>query len=110
MRISNQLCIVLLTALLTGACGDENAMVPPGEIGDAGLAASDPDARVSPPDAAPVPDAPPGTPDGGPPDAAPPPVSFTTDLLPVLMARCGGCHLKDTLGAGGLSFGVQGQL
>ncbi len=48
------------------------------------------------------------------PDAMPTPdaaaVSFSADLVPILLARCGGCHLKDVAGAGGLSFGVTAQL
>jgi hypothetical protein len=115
MTISNQVRMVLLSAFVLAACteGDE---VPPGQLADAGFGANEIDARVSPPDATPPPDAVPGAPDAepmpdaSPPDAGPPPVSFQQDLVPILMARCGGCHLKDALGAGGLSLGTQAQL
>jgi hypothetical protein len=110
MQISKHVCVVLVSALFVVACVDgEDTKVPSGDVVDAGFPATEIDARV--PDAAPLPDAVPGTPDAAPPpDAGPPPVSFSQDIVPILMARCGGCHLKDALGAGGLSLGTTAQL
>jgi hypothetical protein len=39
-----------------------------------------------------------------------PVISFSADLMPIVMERCGGCHLKDVDGAGKLSFGTTGEL
>ena len=36
--------------------------------------------------------------------------SFSADIVPILLTRCGGCHLKATGGSGGLSLGVQAEL
>ena len=116
MRISEQLVKVIVTAVLLAACGQEDPVGGeiPGDEVDAGPVAevdAAPDATPVPSiDAAPVPDGEPGAPDAEVPDAGPPPVSFSADLMPMVMTRCGGCHLKDALGAGGLSFGVSGQL
>jgi hypothetical protein len=125
MRISERLVMVAFVvmgggAMLLAACGDETDPVggeqPGDEVDAAPVATVDaatptaPDANLPTVDAAPVPDSEPGAPDASPADAAPPAVSFSADVMPILMARCGGCHLKDTAGAGGLSFGVQGQL
>jgi hypothetical protein len=113
MHIRKQLCVVVLNALLLAACAQEDTSVPGGPSADAGLPADEVDATVTPtgPDAMPAPDAAPGTPDAAPvPDAGPPPVSFSADIVPILMARCGGCHLKDAAGAGGLSLGTMAQL
>jgi hypothetical protein len=110
MQLSKYI-VVLVSALSLVACIDgDDSQVPGGDTGDAGLPATELDARPAAPDAMPLPDAPPGTPDAAPADAGPPPVSFSQDLVPILMTRCGGCHLKDVAGAGGLSLGVTAQL
>lgn len=111
MQISKTISVVLVSALFLVACVDgEDTQVPSGGS-DAGLPATEIDAQPAAPDAAPPPDAPPGTPDAAPPpDAGPPPVSFSQDLVPILLTRCGGCHLKDAAGAGGLSLGTMAQL
>jgi hypothetical protein len=111
MQLSKNVSVVLVSALFLVACFDgEDAQVP-GIVSDAGFPATEIDAHPAAPDAMPLPDAPPGTPDAAPlPDAGPPPVSFSADIVPVLMASCGGCHLKDVAGAGGLTLGVTAQL
>ena len=116
MQLSKSISVVLVSALFLVACFDGEDSQVPDIVSDAGLPATEIDAHPAAPDAAPLPDSPPGTPDAAPvpdaspPDAGPPPVSFSQDVVPVLVAACGGCHLKDTLGAGGLSLGVTGQL
>jgi hypothetical protein len=111
MQISKTVYVVLVSAIFLVACVDgEDTQVPSGVV-DAGLPADEIDAHPAAPDATPPPDAPPGTPDAAPlPDAGPPPVSFSQDIVPILMTRCGGCHLKDVAGAGGLSLGIMAQL
>jgi len=107
MRVSNQFGSVVLALFLVACVGEDEpgtgldaAVTPPG----------DPDAAVAEIDAAVVvPDATPGDPDADVPDAVPP-ISFSAEIVPILMARCGGCHLKATGGAGGLSLGVQAEL
>ncbi len=37
-------------------------------------------------------------------------VSFAVDVQPILMERCGGCHLKEANGAGKLSLGTNAEL
>ena len=117
MQLSKHISLVLVSALFLVACFDSEDTQVPDVVSDAGLPATEIDAHPAPPDAAPLPDSPPGTPDAAPlpdapppPDAGPPPVSFSQDIVPVLVAACGGCHLKDVAGAGGLSLGITGQL
>ena len=113
--------VVLLLSL--SACEDDSA-VGDDDLADAGVVSTDAalldeiDAAVvivadAGPDAAPWdPDASP--PDASPPDASPPDaipaVSFALEVKPILLARCGGCHLKATGGAGGMSLGTQAEL
>ena len=108
MRVSHQVGVIALSLILVACLGEDDAAVPGGDV-DAAVVA--PDAEiVNAPDAAPLPDGEPGAPDASPPDAGPAPVSFNQDIVPILMSRCGGCHLKATGGAGGLSFGLAAEL
>ncbi len=103
MRVSNPILFLVLSAVLVACFGNDEAAGGPMDETDAS-----PTQKA--PDAAPVPDAVPGAPDASPPDAGPPPVSFNQEIVPILMARCGGCHLKAMGGAGGLSLGVMAEL
>jgi hypothetical protein len=96
MRLSNSIVSIVLGALLV-ACASDGVNGDPAT--DGGLPGIEADASLTAtPDATPVP------------DAGPPPVSLSQDIVPVLMARCGGCHLKAMGGSGGLSLGVQAEL
>ena len=122
MRICMSLHITACFFLLAGCGNDGTADDGTGDPDAAIVAPAPPDAHEAP-DAAPVDDADPGAPDAAPgdpdaapvPDAAPAPdalpaVSYNLDVVPILMARCGGCHLKAAGGAGMLSFGTQAEL
>jgi hypothetical protein len=105
MRTIMSLCM-LLAPLVSLACTDDGSLADD-ELADAEVATPDA-APDDPPDATPAPDD--GAVDAGPPPDALPPVSFAADIVPILRMRCGGCHLKASGGAGGLSFGVQAEL
>jgi hypothetical protein len=110
MRIHHSL-LVAVGSLLAIAC--EDGVEP--DIDDASVAPSidaeapSPDVALLEPDASL--DAAPGIVDATPASSidAVPPVSFAADVVPILLARCGGCHLKDSAGAGGLSMGTMAQ-
>jgi hypothetical protein len=106
MKTGSHLCILALSLSLVACMGGNE---PDPDVDDEGSGVtSEADASPNPgggADAAPMADAAPGAPDAG-----PPPVSFAGSLVPILLARCGGCHLKDVGGSGGLSLGLEGQL
>jgi hypothetical protein len=104
MRICKMsLLVVLLSSLV--ACADDDDAVDAAvsvDSGDGPDADEAPDASEANIDAGP--DASPDSPDAAPDATAA--VSFSADIVPLLQTRCGGCHLKDVGGAGGLSLGV----
>jgi hypothetical protein len=117
MRLCSIACVLLVASPCIVACEED-----PGAADDAAVIPRPDGAVVDPADAAPPdppdadvaqPDAELGSPDATPATAdamLPPAPSFANEIVPLLQGHCGGCHLKASGGAGGLSLGTTAEL